>query len=85
MAMLFATVPHDHLPQYRQVCQMAKPTAMAPATRVALNVIRAHRCREAKSIDPDVCAAVGGHIHIATVTQSDGFKWALGPRGAERD
>jgi hypothetical protein len=84
-AMLFATMPHDHLSSYRQVCQMAKPTGVAQATRVALNVIRAHCCPEAMLIDPERCAAVGGHIHIATVTQSDGFKWARRPRGAERD
>jgi hypothetical protein len=77
-AMLFATMPHDHFRSYRQVCQKAKPTAMAEATRVALNVIRAHCCPEAMSIDPEMCTAVGGHIHIATVTQT-GFKWALPP------
>jgi hypothetical protein len=84
-AMLFGSLAHNRLPLYRQACQMAKPTAMAQATRVALNVIRAHCCPEAMSIDPEMCAAVGGHIHIATVTQSDGFKWALGPRAAESD
>jgi len=77
-AMLFAAAPHDYLASYRKVCQRARPTGMTQATRVALNVIRAHCCPEAVSIDREVCAAVGGRVHIAAVTQT-GFKWALPP------
>ena len=77
--MLFATMPHDRLPRYRQVCQKGEPTTMEQAIQVALDVIRAHCDPEAHTIDPEICAAVGGRVHIAKVTPHDGFKWVREP------
>jgi hypothetical protein len=30
-------------------------------------------------VDAQLCKGIGGHIHIATITKSDGFKWAIEP------
>lgn len=27
------------------------------------------------------CETVGGHVHVATITQSDGFRWVIPPKG----
>lgn len=36
----------------------------------------------AAELDP-VCQSVGGHIHIAAVTPTDGFKWLIPPKNLE--
>ena len=41
-------------------------------------LIDAHTDPEAIAIDP-LCRTVGGHIHIATITPSEGFKWVVSP------
>lgn len=41
-------------------------------------LIVAHTDPEAISIDP-LCRTVGGHIHIATITQLEGFRWVVSP------
>jgi hypothetical protein len=33
---------------------------------------------EGHAIDPEICAWIGGHIHIATITPKDGFQWLSG-------
>jgi hypothetical protein len=38
--------------------------------------ILAHTDPEAIAIDP-LCSGVGGHIHIATITAAEGFKWVI--------
>jgi hypothetical protein len=30
---------------------------------------------EGLALDPELCAGIGGHIHIATITPKDGFQW----------
>jgi hypothetical protein len=40
--------------------------------------ILAHSDPEAIAIDPN-CRTVGGHIHIATITPSEGFRWVIAP------
>ena len=40
--------------------------------------IAAHTDPEAIAIDP-LCSKVGGHMHIATITRSEGFKWVVPP------
>ncbi len=37
-------------------------------------------CSEAaREVDPKVCDGIGGHVHIATVTQYNGFQWVVPP------
>jgi hypothetical protein len=33
----------------------------------------------ALELDREHCAAIGGHLHLATITPSDGFKWIIPP------
>jgi hypothetical protein len=40
--------------------------------------IRAHGDAEALMIDNPACRAIGGHIHIATITQDHGVRWVAG-------
>lgn len=46
--------------------------------RTAFAYIRACSGTEGLENDPDMCRATGGHIHIATITLADGFKWIPG-------
>jgi hypothetical protein len=34
----------------------------------------------ALTLDPS-CEAIGGHVHVATVTPGDGFQWVVRPVG----
>jgi hypothetical protein len=40
--------------------------------------IEAHADPAALALDPRICRAIGGRIHIATVTRQDGFRWVQG-------
>jgi len=44
---------------------------------IATGYIRACRTSEALQID-EKCAEIGGHIHAATVTPKEGFRWVAG-------
>jgi hypothetical protein len=48
------------------------------AIKVANNYILAYSDPQAVSID-ERCKDVGGHIHIATVTKGEGFRWIIEP------
>jgi hypothetical protein len=56
----------------------AEDLTLQEAIIVAENYIRA--CSEplAAQIDPE-CAAIGGHVHSATITPRHGFRWVTGP------
>jgi hypothetical protein len=47
------------------------------AVRVAENYIRACDSDVGREVDPN-CASIGGHIHMATITLTDGFQWVPG-------
>jgi hypothetical protein len=55
----------------------ADPTALE-VIEYSKKYIEAHADPAAIEIDPTVCSAIGGHIHIATITRSDGFRWVQG-------
>jgi hypothetical protein len=62
---------------YREICQGGRRT-LSEAVRVARSAILAHSQPEAIEIDPEPCRAIGGRIHIATLTPREGFKWVAG-------
>jgi hypothetical protein len=33
----------------------------------------------ALELDEAICKGIGGHIHVATITPSDGFRWVVPP------
>jgi hypothetical protein len=51
---------------------------LSEAIRMAENQIRAHYDPEIIKLDEKICSAVGGDIHIATVTFANGFQWVPG-------
>ena len=62
---------------YRRRCQPAH--TLSQAIDVALATVEAHCDPVALTLDHEVCEAIGGHIHIATITGREGFKWARAP------
>jgi len=55
-----------------------RAVTLAEGIQHARDFIEAHKSEEARQIDEEMCSAVGGHIHIATVTRSDGAAWVPG-------
>jgi hypothetical protein len=53
---------------------------LSDAITLAHGIVAAHASDEARQIDPKMCCAVGGHIHIARVTRSGGAQWVVEPR-----
>ena len=54
--------------------------SLAEATNLARAYIEACCDPVAREIDPG-CRLIGGHIHVATLTQTDGFRWVARPLG----
>jgi hypothetical protein len=50
---------------------------LSNAIEVAKTWLWAHRSKEALEIDP-LCAAIGGDLHICTITPSGGIQWVPG-------
>jgi hypothetical protein len=63
---------------YRRPIKEPDEVTLQDALEGAKAFILAHSDPEAIAIDP-LCRAVGGHIHIATITPSEGFKWIIEP------
>jgi hypothetical protein len=55
-----------------------EPTNLSDAISAAQKYILAYSDPEAHKIDPDTCASVGKRIHMATITQANGFRWVPG-------
>jgi len=56
-----------------------KPSTIREAIRLAWIVVRAHCSPEALLLDHHTCEAIGGQIHVATVTAHEGFIWRREP------
>jgi hypothetical protein len=54
------------------------PSTLLEGVSAAKKYILAYSDPEAREIDPKTCAAVGSRLHIATITQADGFRWVPG-------
>lgn len=66
------------LAAYRQPNIEMTTCTLSLAIERSRALIAAHTDPEAISIDP-LCCMVGGHIHIATLTQAEGFRWIVSP------
>ena len=69
---------HSALQLYRDICAPASSNTVQ-AVGAATAIVEAHCDPKALTIDKALCQGIGGHIHIATVTPDDGFKWTTGP------
>jgi hypothetical protein len=62
---------------YGQLAWTNSPVTLSEAIKVSEGYIRACSSPEAIQMDAK-CAGIGGHIHIATITPKDGFRWVPG-------
>jgi len=62
----------------RRVLDLSPGRCLADEVAACRNYISACSDSESIKIEP-ACLGIGGHIHIATITLADGFKWAIPP------
>ncbi len=75
---LFAPVPpYEQLRPYWGICQQELRTVEQSAA-VARAIIEAQCDPLVAALDPEHCASIGGHVHIAKVTPR-GFAWIMPP------
>jgi hypothetical protein len=56
-----------------------KNATLSDAIQIAKNCILAQCDPEARKVD-EICSAIGGNVHIATITHASGFQWTIPPR-----
>lgn len=66
------------IPAFRAL-QMSVPQSLADAVEAARSYISSCSDPESLAIEPEVCAKIGGHVHVATITPDAGFQWAIPP------
>lgn len=64
---------------YRTQPREPQALSLKEAETSVRNYVAACCDSRAMEVDPEHCWAIGGHIHIATITKSDGFKWVQEP------
>lgn len=69
----------ERLSAYRRPMKEPDEVTLQDALEGAKAFILAHSDPEAIEIDAK-CLAVGGHIHAATITPDDGFRWVIAPK-----
>ena len=69
----------DWLDSYR--VKLERPTwpTLAEATELVKGYVDACCDPRALELDKERCAFIGGHIHAATITKSEGFRWVIEP------
>lgn len=77
---LFMSDGDQRLAAYRGPIKYADEMTLQEAVDRSKALILAHSDPEAIAID-DGCRVVGGHIHIAAITPTEGFKWLIPPSG----
>jgi hypothetical protein len=68
----------DHDPRFSRYTQFTGGTSLERAMEFVRGYIEACSDPLAVELDP-MCTAIGGHIHIAEITQLGGFKWRIPP------
>jgi hypothetical protein len=77
--LLFGPSTDGRLASYRGPLVYAENMTISDAIERSKAFIQAHSDPEAIALDGK-CCAVGGHIHIATITPTDGFQWIIPPK-----
>lgn len=65
--------------RWRTIPTGAEFTTIANAAAWAKNYISACASEAGRQEDPETCNAIGGHIHIATISPTTGFHWLVAP------
>jgi hypothetical protein len=74
-------IAQDH-PEFSGFCKPFKhETSLQGAAYFAKGYIEACSSPLALKFDP-TCEELGGHIHVATITPQDGFRWVIPPKGS---
>jgi hypothetical protein len=72
------------LPELREeVCPRGKVTTLEHAIEIVKTAITAHYSERAMLLRPDIAEIVwpfGGHMHAATITPTNGFRWIIPPK-----
>lgn len=68
-----------------ETVRLQSSSELVDMIRQSRSIIDAHKSDEAREIDPQGSGSIGGHIHIATITPIEGFKWVPGfePKSTE--
>ncbi|MGO8817110.1 MAG: hypothetical protein ACLQVG_20905 [Terriglobia bacterium] len=53
---------------------------ISQASEIAREYIRACDSDIGREVDPVICRQIGGYIHLAKITPSEGFQWIISPR-----
>jgi hypothetical protein len=56
----------------------AGQTGIRRAVEIAKNAVDAHFDKAIRALDPEICAAIGGHTEVAQITPAGGFSWVEG-------
>lgn len=73
-----AIIQGPHTPGFT-VLQRSTIGTIEEAVESARAYIRSCSDPESIAIDPEACAMIGGHVHIATITRQTDFHWAVPP------
>lgn len=71
---------NKRLSPYRVSVPPPQEMSISQASDIAINYIRACDSDAGREIDPDACKGIGGHIHVAKMSPSFGFRWIKRPR-----
>jgi len=61
------------------VHRLDTPPSLEDAKRFAQGYVKACSSALGLEVDEPFCKMIGGHLHMATITKSDGFSWAIKP------
>jgi hypothetical protein len=62
----------------RAMPERPEDLTLSEGVEIAKSYINACDSDEGRAEDPDVCPAIGGRRHVATITVRDGFRWIPG-------
>ncbi len=74
----FCDVNDKSLAAYRPPCFHSPPWSLVESAEAIRGYIQACSSPEGKEIDDEAHKVIGGHIHIATITPVEGFRWVPG-------
>jgi hypothetical protein len=72
----------DHDPRFARYVRPYDVDTLEQASDYVRGYIEACSDPVALELDP-MCAGIGGHIHIAEITQLEGFKWRIPPTSSQ--
>jgi len=79
------TPPDERFSRHRKLIPNDwKNLTISQASKIARDYIRACKSPVGRKIDRNICFSIGGHIHVAKITPSEGFQWIVRPVKGKR-